>query len=112
MAAAGSRGRYAVQRVRLRSSTGIEVTHEHAWSEGRRSFYFKDPAGNLLEIAELSEERVAAAAVRNVLKFDSGGAVEHFAGEKRGGKHRPTADCACALTEPARRGHEEDLPGA
>lgn len=30
---------------------GVEIAHEHDWSEGRRSFYFRDPAGNLLEIA-------------------------------------------------------------
>ena len=31
---------------------GLQITHEHEWKEGRRSFYFKDPAGNLLEIAD------------------------------------------------------------
>ncbi len=31
---------------------GVEITHEHEWEQGRRSFYFKDPAGNLLEIAD------------------------------------------------------------
>jgi catechol 2,3-dioxygenase-like lactoylglutathione lyase family enzyme len=31
---------------------GVEITHEHEWKGGRRSFYFKDPAGNLLEIAD------------------------------------------------------------
>jgi catechol 2,3-dioxygenase-like lactoylglutathione lyase family enzyme len=31
---------------------GIEVAHEHVWDRGRRSFYFNDPAGNLLEIAD------------------------------------------------------------
>ena len=31
---------------------GVEITHEHEWGDGRRSFYFKDPAGNLLEIAD------------------------------------------------------------
>jgi catechol 2,3-dioxygenase-like lactoylglutathione lyase family enzyme len=30
----------------------VEITHEHAWDSGRRSFYFQDPAGNLLEIAD------------------------------------------------------------
>jgi catechol 2,3-dioxygenase-like lactoylglutathione lyase family enzyme len=30
----------------------VEITHEHEWSGGRRSFYFADPAGNLLEIAD------------------------------------------------------------
>lgn len=34
------------------AARGIEITHEHDWPGGRRSFYFKDPAGNLLEIAE------------------------------------------------------------
>ena len=34
------------------SRTGIEITHEQEWQGGRRSFYFKDPAGNLLEIAD------------------------------------------------------------
>ena len=31
---------------------GVEITHEHAWGDERRSFYFTDPAGNLLEIAD------------------------------------------------------------
>jgi catechol 2,3-dioxygenase-like lactoylglutathione lyase family enzyme len=30
----------------------VEITYEHDWPGGRRSFYFKDPAGNLLEIAD------------------------------------------------------------
>jgi catechol 2,3-dioxygenase-like lactoylglutathione lyase family enzyme len=30
---------------------GVEIAHEHEWSEGMRSFYFRDPAGNLIEIA-------------------------------------------------------------
>ena len=30
----------------------VEITHEHEWDGGRRSFYFADPAGNLLEIAD------------------------------------------------------------
>jgi catechol 2,3-dioxygenase-like lactoylglutathione lyase family enzyme len=29
-----------------------EITHEHEWKGGRRSFYFRDPAGNLLEVAD------------------------------------------------------------
>lgn len=33
-------------------SEGVEITHEHDWDSGRRSFYFRDPAGNLLEIAD------------------------------------------------------------
>jgi catechol 2,3-dioxygenase-like lactoylglutathione lyase family enzyme len=31
---------------------GVEITHEHEWEGGRRSLYFNDPAGNLLEIAD------------------------------------------------------------
>jgi catechol 2,3-dioxygenase-like lactoylglutathione lyase family enzyme len=31
---------------------GVEITHEQEWEHGRRSFYFHDPAGNLLEIAD------------------------------------------------------------
>jgi catechol 2,3-dioxygenase-like lactoylglutathione lyase family enzyme len=31
---------------------GVEITHEHEWDGGRRSFYFTDPAGNLVEIAD------------------------------------------------------------
>ncbi len=31
---------------------GVEITHEQEWPSGRLSFYFKDPAGNLLEIAD------------------------------------------------------------
>lgn len=43
----------AYERVRERVATaGIEITHEHRWSDGGRSFYFKDPAGNLLEVAD------------------------------------------------------------
>ena len=30
----------------------VALTHEEVWPGGKRSFYFKDPAGNLLEIAE------------------------------------------------------------
>jgi catechol 2,3-dioxygenase-like lactoylglutathione lyase family enzyme len=37
--------------ARLRSA-GVEITHEHEWKGARRSFYFTDPAGNLLEIAD------------------------------------------------------------
>ena len=33
-------------------AAGVEITHEHEWDGGRRSLYFEDPAGNLLEIAE------------------------------------------------------------
>jgi catechol 2,3-dioxygenase-like lactoylglutathione lyase family enzyme len=31
---------------------GIEITSEIEWRPGARSFYFEDPAGNVLEIAE------------------------------------------------------------
>ena len=31
---------------------GVAITHEQAWGEERRSIYFQDPAGNLLEIAD------------------------------------------------------------
>jgi catechol 2,3-dioxygenase-like lactoylglutathione lyase family enzyme len=42
---------YAVWKRRL-ADGGVEITHEHEWGSGRRSFYFHDPAGNLLEIAD------------------------------------------------------------
>ena len=42
---------YERWRARLREE-GIEIVHEHDWSGGGRSFYFRDPAGNLLEIAD------------------------------------------------------------
>jgi len=38
-----------LERVR---AAGVEVTHEHEWDGGLRSFYFHDPAGNLVEIAD------------------------------------------------------------
>ncbi len=31
-------------------AAGVEVVHEQEWSGGRHSFYFRDPAGNLIEI--------------------------------------------------------------
>jgi catechol 2,3-dioxygenase-like lactoylglutathione lyase family enzyme len=31
---------------------GVEITQEIQWDSGPRSFYFEDPAGNVLEIAE------------------------------------------------------------
>jgi catechol 2,3-dioxygenase-like lactoylglutathione lyase family enzyme len=31
---------------------GLEIVHDQVWGGGRRSFYFKDPADNLLEIAD------------------------------------------------------------
>jgi catechol 2,3-dioxygenase-like lactoylglutathione lyase family enzyme len=33
-------------------AAGLQITHEHEWESGRRSFYFNDPAGNLLEVAD------------------------------------------------------------
>ncbi len=33
-------------------AAGVQITHEHEWDGGRRSFYFTDPAGNLVEIAD------------------------------------------------------------
>ncbi len=32
-------------------TTGVQIVHDQEWGGGRRSFYFKDPADNLLEIA-------------------------------------------------------------
>lgn len=37
---------------RQRIDDGPGVVHEHDWPNGGRSFYFRDPAGNLLEIAD------------------------------------------------------------
>ena len=34
------------------TAKGVEIVNETEWDEGRRSFYFEDPAGNMLEIAE------------------------------------------------------------
>lgn len=31
---------------------GISIEHEHVWPGGQRSIYFRDPAGNSLELAE------------------------------------------------------------
>jgi catechol 2,3-dioxygenase-like lactoylglutathione lyase family enzyme len=44
-------GEYDAWRERL-TDAGVEITHEQAWPSGRRSLYFTDPAGNLLEIAD------------------------------------------------------------
>ena len=43
-------GHYDSMKKRL-ESVGIEIEHEQDWSDERRSFYFRDPAGNLLEVA-------------------------------------------------------------
>jgi catechol 2,3-dioxygenase-like lactoylglutathione lyase family enzyme len=38
--------------TRLIREAGLADVYEHRWSSGLRSIYFRDPAGNLLEIAE------------------------------------------------------------
>jgi catechol 2,3-dioxygenase-like lactoylglutathione lyase family enzyme len=43
--------RYEAARRRL-AEAGVEVVHDHEWDGGRHSFYFRDPAGNLVEIAD------------------------------------------------------------
>jgi catechol 2,3-dioxygenase-like lactoylglutathione lyase family enzyme len=43
-------GEYERWREHLQAG-GVEIIHDHDWGSGR-SFYFKDPAGNLLEIAD------------------------------------------------------------
>ena len=48
---AGGEAEYEAVGRRLEAA-GVEITHEHTWGSGRRSFYFKDPAGNLLELAD------------------------------------------------------------
>ncbi len=44
-------GEYDRWRERL-GDAGVAIIHEHDWEGGRRSLYFHDPAGNLLEIAD------------------------------------------------------------
>jgi catechol 2,3-dioxygenase-like lactoylglutathione lyase family enzyme len=44
-------GEYERWRERL-ARAGIAIHHDHEWPGGGRSFYFRDPAGNLLEIAD------------------------------------------------------------
>ena len=34
------------------ASVGVEMRQETTWGDGQRSFYFDDPAGNVLEMAE------------------------------------------------------------
>ena len=34
------------------AAAGVEIVHDQQWPRGGRSFYFKDPAGNLLEVAD------------------------------------------------------------
>ena len=45
-----SDGAYEDWRQRIDEGPGVE--HEQEWPNRGRSFYFRDPAGNLLEIAE------------------------------------------------------------
>lgn len=48
-----AQGRKAYERLKRRlAEAGVEITHEQEWDGGRRTFYFNDPAANLLEIAE------------------------------------------------------------
>jgi len=44
-------GEYEAWKARL-AEEGVELTQEIEWPSGPRSFYFEDPAGNVLEIAE------------------------------------------------------------
>ncbi len=44
-------GEYEDWKERL-GGHGVEITEEIEWDSGPRSFYFEDPAGNVLEIAE------------------------------------------------------------
>ena len=44
-------GDYEGWKARLEAG-GVTITHEQDWPTGLRSFYFSDPAGNLLEVAE------------------------------------------------------------
>lgn len=44
-------GRYDELRARL-AAAGVAIRHDHEWPRGGRSFYFADPAGNLLEVAD------------------------------------------------------------
>jgi catechol 2,3-dioxygenase-like lactoylglutathione lyase family enzyme len=44
-------GDYEAWKERL-AALGVEITEEIDWPSGPRSFYFEDPAGNVLEIAE------------------------------------------------------------
>jgi catechol 2,3-dioxygenase-like lactoylglutathione lyase family enzyme len=41
---------YAGWKQRL-DAHSVAIVHEHEWGNGRHSLYFRDPAGNLLEIA-------------------------------------------------------------
>jgi catechol 2,3-dioxygenase-like lactoylglutathione lyase family enzyme len=41
---------YTAWREALESAE-VEIVHEQEWNDAKRSFYFHDPAGNLIEIA-------------------------------------------------------------
>lgn len=45
------RGQYDAWKEHL-SASGFEITRENTWKDGVVSFYFEDPAGNVLEIAD------------------------------------------------------------
>jgi catechol 2,3-dioxygenase-like lactoylglutathione lyase family enzyme len=49
LTAPGERYEAALRRL---EDAGVEILHEHEWGDERRSFYFRDPAGNLIEIAD------------------------------------------------------------
>lgn len=44
-------GEYEQWKAELQAK-GVEIVNETTWDSGVRSFYFEDPAGNMLEIAE------------------------------------------------------------
>jgi catechol 2,3-dioxygenase-like lactoylglutathione lyase family enzyme len=46
-----SPGEYEAWKQRL-AARGVTIDHEASWPGGGRSIYFRDPAGNLLEIAD------------------------------------------------------------
>jgi catechol 2,3-dioxygenase-like lactoylglutathione lyase family enzyme len=46
-----SPGEYERWKERL-AAEGVTIQHEATWPGGARSIYFRDPAGNLLEIAD------------------------------------------------------------
>ena len=43
------KGMYEETKIKLKS-LGIKVTDEVVWKSGEESFYFEDPAGNVLEV--------------------------------------------------------------
>jgi catechol 2,3-dioxygenase-like lactoylglutathione lyase family enzyme len=44
-------GEYDAWKERV-AAAGVEIVNETEWDPGARSFYFEDPAGNVVEIAE------------------------------------------------------------